>query len=68
MKPEKEFDESLEKEIHAKEHKKEEVSPEHVKEALDRYAEEYRGKSGVDPNDHPHFAKAKQLLGKMTCR
>lgn len=48
--------------------KEEEVTAEHVEQALARYAEDYRGKSGVDPNDHPKFAKAKELLGKMKCR
>jgi hypothetical protein len=45
----------------------EEVTAEHVEEALNRYAEDYRGKSGVDPNYHPKFIKAKELLGKMKC-
>jgi hypothetical protein len=50
------------------EEKHEEVTAEHVEQALQRYAEEYRGASGVDPNDHPKFAKVKELLGKMKCR
>jgi hypothetical protein len=60
-KKEKEFEEGDEHEV-------EEVTPEHVEEALQRYAEDYRGKSGVDPSDHPHFIKAKALLQKMKCR
>jgi len=44
------------------------VTPEEIDEALTKYAEEYRAKSGVDPHDHPHFAKAKALIGKMKCR
>jgi hypothetical protein len=55
-------------EPHAEHEKKEKVTtPEEVEAALDRYAEDYRGKSGVDPHDHPHFAKAKALIGKMKC-
>jgi hypothetical protein len=46
----------------------EEATPDQVDHALKSYAEEHRGKSGVDPNDHPLFAKARTLLGKMKCR
>jgi hypothetical protein len=65
----KDFEDEFEKvEEEEGEAETEEVTAEHVEEALARYAEDYRGKSGVDPNDHPKFAKAKELLGKMTCR
>jgi hypothetical protein len=71
MTTKKEFEDEFEKEEDELEKEgvhEDEVTPTHVSEALDRYAEDYRGKSGVDPNDHPKFAKAKELLGKMTCR
>lgn len=63
-----EVEENFEEEDEETEAEEEETTAEHVEAALDRYAEDYRGKSGVDPNDHPKFAKAKELLGKMKCR
>jgi len=69
MTTKKEFEDEFEKDEEEleTEDKAEEVTVEHVEEALQKYAEEYRGQSGVDPNDHPHFAKAKALLEKMKC-